>query len=273
MTKVPSKKNTSWESVNRWYDQLVGDEGHYYHRSLILPGALRLLGLKPGSSLLDLACGQGVLARHIPQNVAYWGIDMAKPLVEAAQQRDKQKNHHYIVGNITEPLPIKRKDFSHAAIILALQNVEHPEKVFENVSTHLAEEGQFVIVINHPYFRIPRQSCWEVDTQNKLQYRRINRYMSPLKIPIQHHAGKSKAAETTWSFHFPLSAYIQWLQQSGFVIATLEEWCSDKISTGAHAKMENRSREEFPLFMALLATRKRAKDPYSRIESGSILQP
>jgi len=33
----------------------------------------------------------------------------------------------------------------------------------------------------------------------------------------------------------------------------MEEWISDKKSTGAKARMENRSREEFPLFLALLA--------------------
>ena len=43
------------------------------------------------------------------------------------------------------------------------------------------------------------------------------------------------------------------LQQAGFVIQLIEEWGSDKSSVGSAARMENRSRQEFPLFLALKA--------------------
>jgi hypothetical protein len=110
-----------------------------------------------------------------------------------------------------------------------------------------------VIVLNHPCFRIPRQSSWKVDLENNTQFRRIDRYMSPMKIPIQAHPSKGASSASTLSFHYPLSAYIQWLNACGFVLESMEEWCSDKTSIGKNAKMENRCREEFPLFLALKA--------------------
>lgn len=253
--KPPSE--TSWQAVDTWYDRLVGDEGHYFHRQVVIPGILKLLSFPSTgtASLLDLACGQGVLARHIPNQVSYCGVDLSKALVQAAKGRDRASNHTYLVGDITQPLPTPKNDFTHVAIVLALQNTEFPAQVFANAAKHLQNGGRFVMVINHPHYRIPRQSSWGVDAQNKLQYRRVNKYMSPMRIPIQHRATQNEAAATTWSFHHPLAAYSEWLHQHGFLIEKIEEWCSDKTSTGGAAKMENRSREEFPLFMAIACRR------------------
>lgn len=247
--------STSWQKVGQWYNEIVGEQGHYYHQNLIIPGVLKLLDFpkERSSSLLDLACGQGVLSRHLPPHVAYVGIDAAAPLIAAAKHYPNKPSRQFIQADITHPLPLKGKIFSHASILLAIQNIESPEAVFQQAAAHLEPGAPFVIVLNHPCFRIPRQSSWKVDQDQKIQYRRIDRYMSNMKIPIQMHPGKGKTSETTWSFHHPLSAYSRWLKEAGFYIELIEEWCSNKVSEGRTAKMENRSREEIPLFMALLA--------------------
>lgn len=240
--------STSWQNSARWYDELVGEKGHYYHEHVILPRLIELLDCKEGAKLLDLACGQGILARHLPKGVSYTGIDAAKELIQAAK---KYSPHTFLTGDVTKPLPVKEL-YSHATCILAIQNIEHPDKVFENVAKHLEKGGTFALVMNHPSFRIPRQSSWGMDDATKIQYRKINGYMKPQKVPITMHPGKEQAT-TTWSFHHPLSAYSEWLAKAGFVIAKIEEWCSDKVSTGALKRAENRAREEFPLFMCLIA--------------------
>ena len=76
--------------------------------------------------------------------------------------------------------------------------------------------------------------------------------MSPLTVPIQTNPGSQGSSSETWSFHYPLSTYMQLLQKAGFSMITMEEWCSDKKSIGKHASMENKSRQEFPLFLALV---------------------
>jgi SAM-dependent methyltransferase len=240
---------TSWESSHRWYDSIVGEKGHYYHEHVVLPGALKLLNLKKGDALLDLGCGQGVLARAVPSNVRYVGVDASRSLVDAAKKKSK---HPFYVADITEPLTLREEPFSHAALILVLQNLEHVQGAFDNASRHLKPGGKFLIVMNHPCFRIPRQSSWGVDEPKKLQYRRLDLYMSPLKIPIQTHPGSRGPIQETVSFHRPLSYYTQKLHAAGLVIETMDEWISDKKSTGVKASMENRSRKEFPLFLAIL---------------------
>ena len=252
-----AKKNTSWDSVGNWYNGIVGNEGHYYHQKLILPGVNRLLNLSQQNqgALLDLACGQGVLARQLPDKFLYTGVDISPALIKAAKQASTNKTHEFIVSDVSKALQLQKKDYSCATLLLALQNIEQGEKVIENASRHLQQQGKFLIVLNHPCFRIPRQSSWEVDSAKKIQYRRIDRYFDEMKIPIQMHPGKGEASVNTWSFHHPLSTYTEWLYKAGFQIAKIEEWCSDKMSIGKQAPMENRSREEIPLFMAILAVK------------------
>ena len=77
-------------------------------------------------------------------------------------------------------------------------------------------------------------------------------YMSAHKIPITTHPGKGEGEGLTYSFHHPLSSYVEWLSKAGFMIEKIEEWCSDKMSTGKAARWENRARNEFPMFMLVV---------------------
>ena len=91
MTKKPT--STSWEPVSRWYDEAVGKTGHYYHEHVILPKLLPLL--QPEESLLDLACGQGILSKHLSPNRTYLGVDISKSLINSAKQQNKNKLHTF----------------------------------------------------------------------------------------------------------------------------------------------------------------------------------
>lgn len=242
-----NRKDTSWKQVGKWYDQLVSEGGHYYHEEVIFPKLLKWVKFKKGESLLDLGCGQGVLARKLPKEMEYMGLDAAKSLIDQAKKYSK---HSFLVRDVTQPLEIEKKDFDYAAIILALQNMEKPEAALKEAAAHLKSGGKLFLVLNHPCYRIPRQSSWGIDEGKKLQYRRIDRYMTPMEIPIQMHPGV-KQSEQTFSYHHPISAITTWLVECGFVMTRLEEWCSNKSSIGKNAKMENRARKEFPLFLAI----------------------
>lgn len=239
-----SRKDTSWEPVQTWYQKIVGSEGHYYHREVILPNIKKWLN--DATSVLDLGCGNGILTTILPKDCVYTGIDLSPSLIKAAKNRKKD----FLIADITKPLQLEHK-YSHAVILLALQNLEHPEKALENCAKHLDYQGHLLIVLNHPCFRIPRQTSWGVDKEKKIQYRRIDRYMSSMQIPILAHPGKGEQSEKSLSFHFSLTTLSKQLFKKGFAIEEIEEWCSNKVSEGGAAKMENRSREEIPLFMAL----------------------
>ncbi|MBU1033653.1 class I SAM-dependent methyltransferase [Patescibacteria group bacterium] len=250
-----NQKNTSWNKVAPWYNKIVGSDGHYYHEYVIIPGVLRLLDLKNTDTLVDLACGQGVLARRVPHLQKYLGLDLAKELIKDANERNTEKDYEFLTCDLSKILREREEKFDKAAIILALQNIEQTENVIKNAANYLKKGGQLLIVLNHPCFRIPRQSGWSIDEKNKQQQRFINRYLSQLKIPIDMNPGQKQEPNKniTWSFHHSLQDYSQMLFEAGFVIEKIEEWSSDKESIGKAAKMENRARAEIPLFMAISA--------------------
>ncbi len=242
-------KDTSWQQAGKWYDQIVSKEGHYYHQEVIFPALKKWLKLKERDALLDLGCGQGVLARHLPKGVAYCGLDLAPALIEKAKAHSPA--HQFLVRDVTQPLKLDKKEFTHAIFILSLQNIEKPEKALKEACQYLRQGGKLTLVLNHPCFRIPRQSHWEIDPNKKLQSRKIDRYMSPMEIPITMNPGDKRQPQVTYSYHFPLSTICGFLHAAGLVISRLDEWCSDKESSGKWAKMENRARKEFPLFLAI----------------------
>jgi ubiquinone/menaquinone biosynthesis C-methylase UbiE len=256
------RSDTSWQKVAPWYNKITKEgQGHYYHQHVVIPGVLRLLSLSPQSpqNILDLACGNGVLAQHLPKQVEYTGVDIAPGLIKEAKTFDHNSKHKYIIADISKPLitpnsqnPLTTSSFTHATIILALQNISNPEAVFQNISKLLLVNSKLVIVLNHPCFRIPRQSSWGIDTERKIQYRRIDKYMSPMEIPIRMNPSDPNSQKTL-SYHFSLGDYSKMLKDAGFLIENIEEWTSDKESVGRAGKMENRSRSEIPLFMAIVA--------------------
>lgn len=255
------KKKKGWEDVSSWYRDIVGEKGHYYHRQVILPRMTEIFQFKKGqkAKLLDLACGQGVLGRHIPSHIEYWGVDLAPSFIKEAKKLSKSHAlHRYSVADVSKPLSIDRlpKDFDWVTVILALQDIEDMAGVFANAYRQLKKGGQLLIVLNHPCFRIPRQTHWAVDEEQKLQYRRVDRYMSHLQIPIRTKPSQEKQSPVVHSHHRPLSDYFSALSEAGFLVSGMEEWVSDKKSTGTKAAMENRARKEFPLFMAIRAVKK-----------------
>lgn len=255
--KRPQRKlDTSWQGVAKWYNESVGEKGLYFHQKIIFPKSLKLLGLTLESKILDLACGQGIFSKQIPEGAEYLGLDLSEDLISFAKRNNSSPKIEFDTKDVSSNLDCDKNSFSHAICILALQNIEHFDSVIKNASNVLQDNGKFLIVLNHPYFRIPHQTSWEIDNASKIQYRRIDRYYSPLRIPINMNPGKSSknssSQKLTWSFHHSLEDYSESFRQNNFVIEKIEEWVSDKTSQGPAAKMENRAREEFPMFMAIL---------------------
>ena len=250
----PKSQSTSWSPVAKWYGGIVGEGGHYYHQHVIFPRLKSLLDPKGGESLLDVGCGQGVYARTLPHNVEYVGIDASKDLITEAKNLTKNAKQVYYLADATKGLPVPESSFDHAVCILAIQNMKDGASAIRNTAFALKPNGDFTIVMNHPSFRIPRQSSWGIDESNKIEYRRINRYLSPLEIPINAHPGMSDSP-MTWSYHQPLEYYVKAIKSAGMVVTDIEEWTSDKKSVGKGAKGENRARSEFPLFLAIKAVK------------------
>jgi ubiquinone/menaquinone biosynthesis C-methylase UbiE len=254
-TKSQAQKSdtTDWGDVAAWYDALVGESGSEFHREIVIPGTLRLLTATAGESVIDVACGQGVLCRVLQsRGIKATGVDAATELIKAARERGPEEIQYY-VGDARDLSFIGPAKFEAAACVLAIQNIDPVRPVFEGVARVLKPGGRFVMVMMHPCFRGAKETSWGWDEQKKVQYRRVDRYLIPRKTPIVTHPGSDPGAYT-WTFHRPLEVYVKALRQAGFAVDAMEEWTSHKTSTsGPRASAENTARKAIPMFLGLRA--------------------
>lgn len=251
--------NTGWGGVAPWYDDLL-ETGSSYQKEVILPDLAGILSIKKGDKVLDLACGQGFFSRAFNTLGAdVIGVDISHELIDIAKNYNKTElidksaiNYFVAPSHKLEFIPSESID--KITIVLALQNIEDVHATLKECFRVLRSGGSLVVVLNHPAFRIPKESEWGFDDKEGIQYRRVDRYMSEFKVSINMHPGDEKPVFTA-SFHRPMQYYFKALKSSGFLVKTMHELISNKISVGKRALAENESRKEIPLFMTIEAVK------------------
>ncbi|MFZ2681759.1 MAG: class I SAM-dependent methyltransferase [Patescibacteria group bacterium] len=247
----------SWEPVAKWYGKHLKEEDTF-QSEVIFPGSLRLLYPVKGKNYLDIACGEGSFARAVANTGAMViGFDISSTLIKQAEAK-KIKGATFRVANAIDfARYYDQATFDGAACNLAIQNIDEFAAVFKDAGRVLKSGAPFVIVLNHPMFRIPRQTGWGWDEGRGLQFRRTDAYLSPNEIPIVANPGEGAKSKVTYSYHRPLETYIKELANAGFMVDAIEEWISHRNSdSGPRAKAENRARQEIPMFMAIRAIKK-----------------
>lgn len=252
------QENTSWGSVASWYDEYLQAE-NTYQAKVIAPNLLRVLRVvesKP-ETILELGCGQGYFLKQVADTAGkskVHGIDVSAELLGIAKKE---------MGSAVTLTHTKASKLAHlqnnsidlAYSVLALQNMSDLDAVLKEVKRVLTQKGRLVAVLNHPAFRIPKQSDWHYSDERKAQGRVIYTYMSDKKFAIDMHPGRTAAGEKkeeTFSFHHPLQYYSKVLSKHGFCITKIEEWLSHKESEeGPKKRAEDESRKEIPMFMML----------------------
>lgn len=256
-----TKEETSWGNVSSWYDGHL-QEADTYHAKVLLPNLLRNVGEIAGKTILDLGCGQGYFSRAFLEGGArVFGVDISKELIALAEDAPRAlgkdtsvKKVTYFVSGADDLYMIKDASCDVVICVLALQNIENISGVFKEVSRVLKKNGRFLFILNHPAFRIPKESEWGYDEDAKIQFRRINSYLSESKVKIDMTPGSLKDKRYTISFHRPLQLWSKILHKHHFVIARMEEWESHRKSEkGPRQYAEDIARKEIPLFLFIEA--------------------
>ncbi len=247
------KNETSWGGVAAWYEEHLKGEDTY-HAKVIAPNLMRILDPKQGMKVLDIGCGEGYFTRLIDASGAYVeGVDIAKELIAKAKAASPDVVFH--VSSAENMSVIKSEYFDAITCVLALQNMEKLDAVVKECARILKPKGRALFVLNHPAFRIPKQTAWGWDDAAKVQYRRVDGYLSQARVSIDMTPGK-KTNDSTWSFHRSMQDYMKAFASAKFAITRLEEWISHKKSEkGPRGPAEDIARKEFPLFMCIELTK------------------
>ena len=258
--KSAKSPDRGWDPVAAWYDKLVGETGSDYHRHVILPAALGLLEPRPGESVVDVCCGQGVLAQPLLDAGIgrLTGVDASPRLIQAARARHgKNPRTAWLVADVCQPdAPWADSSHDAATSIMAVHDVPDADAMFSNIARALKPGGRLVLVSMHPCFRIPKSTHWGWDADQKIQFRRIDAYSTPRQIPVTTHPGRDSGEQTLFH-HRPLAELLTSMGNHGLAITACRELHSHRRSqaTGPFSKAEHRAAEEFPLFIAIKAVR------------------
>ena len=249
-----NEKETSWGGVANWYQKMVEDKDSYQNQ-VILPKLMNLLDLKKDEVVLDLGCGVGYFCQKYSESGGKAiGVDIGEELIEVAKKNTNSEIVYHV--NTAEKLPfVQNSSVDKITIVLALQNIKFADKVIAEAGRVLKKNGKLIVVLNHPYYRIPKHSSWEWSPKDWVQFRKVEKYLTPFESEIDMKPGekdKSKK-QITMSFHRPLEYYIQQGLKNGFMLENMEEWISHRgADQGNKTKALEISRKEIPLFMCLV---------------------
>jgi hypothetical protein len=139
---------------------------------------------------------------------------------------------------------------------MAVHDVPDIDGLMANIAASLKPGGRAVIVMMHPCFRIPQESHWGWDGDQKIQYRRLDKYGKALEIGIQTRPGLN-TDEGTVFYHRPLADVISAMGKACLGVVECTELFSHRRSQGGgpFSKAEHLAAEEFPLFLGLKAVR------------------
>lgn len=248
----------SWDPVADWYTGWVGAEGSEHHRRLALPALLELLAPAAGEHVLDVGCGPGVLAPHVAAAGArYTGVDASPRLLDFARRHHGARGAFHL-GDATrlgEIPALRGAAFDAVAFLLSIQDIDPLDEALAGAAWALRRGGRAVLLMTHPCFRVPRQSGWGWDAGRRLRFRRVDRYLTPLEVPMKPYGAGRRGA--TRSYHRPLEAYVNGLAAHGLLADRVREIAGRAdAAAGPRARAERMAVREIPLFLALRAVKR-----------------
>ena len=160
---------TSWGGVADWYDDVVNSSDSY-QKNVLMPNIVRIVEPKKGMTVVDVACGQGYFSRAFASaGATVIASDISSELIKIAEQQKGEKIEYHVASADLLPF-VKDSSVDVVTIILALQNIERLSETMAEAARVLKLGGRFVIVINHPAFRIPQKSDWGWDEKLGKQF-------------------------------------------------------------------------------------------------------
>ncbi len=220
-----------WDQKAEFWDNLHGDEGNHFHRTLVGPATERLLALQPGERVLDIACGTGVVARRLAELGGHVvAVDFSPALIARAQARGQRSGEpiHYGVADATDEealVALGEGHFDAAVSTMALMDMPEIAPLFRAVRRLLKPGGRFVLATAHPAFNSnnPIFVVEKADLNGSLVVQHALKFTRYLDIPAVKAAGAPNEPSPHLYYHRPLHELLGAAFAVGLVLDGLEE--------------------------------------------------
>jgi ubiquinone/menaquinone biosynthesis C-methylase UbiE len=219
-----------WDTIAPFWDERMG-EGNAFQRRLVGPATERLLELVPGQLVLELACGNGVMARRMAAlGARVVATDFSPAFLERARARSGElaDRIEYRLVDATDGeqlLALGEGRFDAAVCNMALMDMAAIEPMLGALPRLLKSEGRFVFTTMHPCFNTGDITLMveETDVEGEI--------VTTFSVKVAHYAvpsvkkglGMLGQPVAQLYFHRPLNLLFGACFKAGFMLDGLEE--------------------------------------------------
>lgn len=220
-----------WDANAQWWDDQIGD-GNEFQDVLIEPATERMLEVRRGESILDIACGAGRMARRLARlGATVVGIDHSAAFIERARLRSEAegidvKYHVLDAADEDALLSLGADRFDLAVCTMAVMDMPCLDPLMRSLTKLLKPQGCFVFSVIHPCFQAPAvQRFLEMFDEPSGRHEmkkgvKIWKYLTPEARKTEGIIGQP---QTQYCFHRPLQTILNAGFRAGFVVDALEE--------------------------------------------------
>jgi 2-polyprenyl-3-methyl-5-hydroxy-6-metoxy-1,4-benzoquinol methylase len=158
--KLIAESRDIWDTNAEAWDKKIGGGGGW-QSTIIAPMVEQMLGIQPGETVLDIACGNGIFSRRLAELGAHVvASDFSPKLIELARQRtiENMDQIEYHVVDATDENQLMNlagqaeRRFDAAVCNNAIMDMPAIEPLFRAVAKLLKPGGRFVFSVMHPCF-------------------------------------------------------------------------------------------------------------------------
>ena len=230
LEEANERTKIAWNTNASFWDEKMG-EGNRFVKVLLWPATERLLEVKPGQTILDVACGNGLTSRKVADlGAQVVALDFAEEMIGIAKTRstvygDRIAYHTIDATKQPELLALGKGKFDSALCNMALFDMAEIEPLLNALSEMLKPGGHFVFSIMHPCFNNPNMSLeaelkYLSDSCVTVYSAKVFGYMSEVIEPGLAIIGQP---ESHLYFHRPLQSILNACFEAGFFLDGLEE--------------------------------------------------
>ena len=222
-----------WDQKAAYWDERFG-EGNDFHRTVVEPAADRLLGIREGERVLDVACGNGAYSRHLAAlGARVLAVDFSASFLELARRRtteqaeqaDRIEYRLVDAADLDALLALGHHAFDAVVANMALMDMADIEPLARAITQLLTPSGRLVFTVLHPCFNSLGTAITAAleDHDGELVVRKgvsVERY---LRVPPGRGCGMPGEPVPHYYFQRPLCQLLGVFFRAGLVLDGLEE--------------------------------------------------
>jgi 2-polyprenyl-3-methyl-5-hydroxy-6-metoxy-1,4-benzoquinol methylase len=230
LQRANEETREAWNQNAAFWDERMG-EGNDFVEVLVWPATERLLDLRPGERVLDIACGNGLTSRRLAAvGAEVVAFDFAEGMIAHAVERTTEHADRikYLVLDATDEaalLALGEGQFDAALCNMALFDMAEIEPLMRALTRLLRPGGRFVFSVLHPCFNSPHIALVaEVEDREgdlaTIYSVKVYDYITPTATHALAMRGQPKPQLI---FHRPLEVLLGVGFEAGLVLDGLEE--------------------------------------------------